>query len=172
MRTLKNLWLIAAVAFFLTGCSDDRQQAVPLSPQAFHSDDECHVCGMVITRFPGPKGQVLDEQAGNVKKFCSVSEMVSWLVQPENRHALDGAWVHDMAQSPWDKPDDSHLVKATDAFYVPDPALQGAMGMSLASFAKRSAAENFASIQHSQVLDLSGLEQHLANVAAPSHMHH
>ena len=138
----------------LLGCEGQRQQEQVLQPVAFHSGDECHVCGMAITRFPGPKGEALGGQPQGVKKFCSAAEMLSWYRQPENRQANFSLYVHDMGKSEWDMPDDAHLIDAKVAFYVPAPTLPGAMGMPLASYADRQAAQAFATQHKTQVLTL------------------
>ncbi|MBN7822070.1 nitrous oxide reductase accessory protein NosL [Bowmanella yangjiangensis] len=170
MRLANLVWLVPAVSLLLGGCGDKVAQNEMIQPTAFHSDDECHVCGMVITRFPGPKGQALDAAAQQVRKFCSASEMLSWWMQPENRQANLTLYVHDMGKSQWDKPDDAHLIPAAQAFYVPAPDLPGAMGLSLGSFSDKQAAQQFADAQHSEVLSLDEVVARLS--AAPVAAHH
>lgn len=170
MRFANLVWLVPAVALLLGGCGDKAAQNVAMQPMAFHSDDECHVCGMVITRFPGAKGQALDAKAQQVRKFCSAAEMLSWWMQPENRQANLTLYVHDMGKSQWDKPDDAHLILAEQAFYVPAPDLPGAMGLSLGSFSDKQAAQQFADEQDSEVLTLEEMIATLS--AAPGTAHH
>src|SRR3546814_4849150 len=86
-------------------CSSDLATEAAL---AFHPSDECHVCGMVITDFPGPKGAAAT--ASGVKKFCSPAEMLGWWLQPENHRADVQLYVHDMGRSHWNIPDDAHLI--------------------------------------------------------------
>src|SRR5690606_6143545 len=87
--------LIAAFIFQgLIACSDTKPDRRTLEPVAFHDSDECHVCGMVITRFPGPKGQVVEQT--ETRKFCSTAEMLGWWLQPENQHLRAELYVHDM----------------------------------------------------------------------------
>src|SRR5690606_37571920 len=74
-------FFIVTLMLLLGGCGE-AEKAVSLEPVALHGDDECHVCGMVIADFPGPKGQAV-EKAG-VRKFCSTAEMLGWWLQPEN----------------------------------------------------------------------------------------
>lgn len=131
-------------ALVLAGCSDpsSHEQAAQVAPVAFESGDECHVCGMVIAGFPGPKGQVLGGN-GPVRKFCSTRDLFSWLLQPEQQHRDYTVFVHDMAQTDWQRPDDAALVDARSAYYVVGSRLAGAMGPTLASFTSESAAERF-----------------------------
>ena len=104
------------VGLLLTACDKEQASSFSDAPVAFHPNDECHVCGMVINEFPGPKGQVVER--GAVKKFCSTAEMLGWWLQPENHHDDAKLYVHDMGRSPWDSPNDMHLIDARSAFYV------------------------------------------------------
>ncbi|PAU58637.1 nitrous oxide reductase accessory protein NosL [Pseudomonas indica] len=160
----------------LAACNEPAAEA-PAGPVAFHPDDECHVCGMVISELPGPKGEAV-EASGAVKKFCSVQEMFVWWLQPENRNLNVTLYVHDMTRSEWNRPDDSHLIDAKKAYYVVGSDLKGAMGVTLASFADRLAAEGMATARGGQVLrwDEIGLEQlqmmHTGNDGHAGHSGH
>lgn len=162
-----NLRFLLVLLFGLTlaGCGEKEESQVSYEPVAFHADDECHVCGMIVADFPGPKGQAVERDG--VKKFCSTAEMLSWWLQPENRILQAKLYVHDMAQSQWDQPEDDHLIDATQAWYVTGTSLQGAMGASLASFADRQAAEDLAA-QHegAQVVAFEQIDQEFLQQAA------
>ena len=103
--------LALLIGLGLLACSEPEAVQQNLAPVAFHDSDECHVCGMIITDFPGPKGQAVDKSA--VKKFCSAAEMLGWWLQSENRIGDAKLYVHDMGRSDWTKPDDSQLIDAT-----------------------------------------------------------
>ncbi len=115
---MNNLYRNGAKALFATvlalglaGCGDDKEAVQQtLEPVAFHASDECHVCGMVIASFPGPKGQAVAKEG--VKKFCSTAELLGWWLQPENRLLDAKLYVHDMGRSVWAHPDDEHLIDA------------------------------------------------------------
>ncbi|MGZ7458749.1 nitrous oxide reductase accessory protein NosL [Pseudomonas sp. Ma2-10] len=141
------------MCLLLTACDSSAQATYSSAAEAFHPSDECHVCGMIINGFPGPKGEVV-ERAG-VKKFCSTAEMIGWWLQPENHHGDAKLYVHDMGRSPWNAPDDAHLIDAKDAFYVVGTQLKGAMGVVLASFSSREAAEKLAAKQGGHLLRFS-----------------
>lgn len=166
-----NLRLVLAILFglALAGCGDRDEAKVSYDPVAFHADDECHVCGMIIADFPGPKGQAVERDG--VKKFCSTAEMFSWWLQPENRILQARLYVHDMGRSHWDQPDDEHLIDATQAWYVSGTPLQGAMGASLASFADKQAAEALAAQHESaRVMAFDEIDEaFLAQAAAAQH---
>jgi copper chaperone NosL len=149
--------LVLLCALLLAACGESEQQAQALGPVAFHPSDECHVCGMVIADFPGPKGQAVEK--GGVKKFCSTAEMIGWWLQPENRHLTATLYVHDMGRSVWDQPDDDHLIDASSAYYVAGTQLKGAMGVVLASFADEQAARKLAAIQGGRVLRFEEIDQ-------------
>ncbi|MCD8521927.1 MAG: nitrous oxide reductase accessory protein NosL [Saccharospirillaceae bacterium] len=145
----------------LAGCSQPtNSETTKQSPVAFHSSDECHVCGMAITRFPGPKGEAITG-SGKIRKFCSSAEMLHWWLQPENQVQNMTLYVHDMSLSDWNKPDDAHLIDAMQAFYVAAPDMAGAMGTPIASFADKESAEIFASDRKTSVMTFSQLKDAL-----------
>ena len=150
------------VGLLMSACDKAPESSFSDAPVAFHPNDECHVCGMVINEFPGPKGQVVEQ--GGVKKFCSTAEMLGWWLQPENHHDTAKLYVHDMGRSQWDTPDDWHLIDARSAFYVLGTGLKGAMGVVLASFADEAKAQKVATDTGGRVLrfteiDLALLQQ-------------
>jgi copper chaperone NosL len=147
------------MCLLLTACDNPAQATYNDAAAAFHPSDECHVCGMIINGFPGPKGEVVEP--GGIKKFCSTAEMIGWWLQPENQHRDAKLYVHDMGRSPWNAPDDAHLIDAKDAFYVVGTQLKGAMGVVLASFSSRQAAEKLAAEQGGRLLRFSEINQAL-----------
>ena len=155
----------------LAACDKAPESSFTDAPVAFHPNDECHVCGMVITDFPGPKGAAVG--AGGVKKFCSPAEMLGWWLQPENHRADVTLYVHDMGRSHWDAPDDAHLIDARTAYFVIGSGLKGAMGVVLASFSDPQAAEKLASDSGGRVLRLEDIDQKLlGQVSAMAPMNH
>lgn len=168
MKTRYNLGLRTLIVLLfglaLAACGEKDETPVSLDPVAFHAADECHVCGMVISDFPGPKGQAVVKDG--VRKFCSTAEMLSWWLQPENRILDAKLYVHDMGQSHWDQPDDNHLIDAKQAWYVTGTPLAGAMGASLASFADQQAAEALAAEHDGAVLRFDEIDQEFLQQAA------
>ncbi len=157
-------FLALLLAVGLAGCGEKEEVEQALDPVAFHDSDECHVCGMIISDFPGPKGQAVEK--GGVKKFCSTAEMLGWWLQPENRLLEARLYVHDMGRSVWEHPDDGHLIDATSAYYVVGTTLKGAMGASLASFAQEQDAQALASMHGGRVLRFDEIDQALLQEAA------
>ncbi len=127
----------------LNGCGNSNDAAKARhDPVAIEAGEECHLCGMVISKFAGPKGELYDGN-GQVQKFCSTRDLFSWYLQPENQLSSQEIFVHDMVDTPWDKPDDKHLVPARAAWFVINSDMKGAMGATLASFRKQADAQNF-----------------------------
>ena len=132
-----------AVATIL-GCKEQSAHAVKHQPVAIADGDECHVCGMIINNFPGPKGQAYVQGADTPLKFCSTRDLFAFLTQPEAQSVTREVYVHDMAVGDWDKPDDNAYTNGREAIYVICHPLRGAMGAALASFKDRHAAIQFA----------------------------
>ena len=84
--------LVAVITVLIIGvttlmsCSDKaEQQEILHQAVAMESADECHLCGMLITRFDGPKGEVFRKEMGDqVFKFCSTRDLFSYYLDPEN----------------------------------------------------------------------------------------
>jgi len=173
MNRNKLAWLLAALAVLtLTACSGEKEQiAARPEPVRFESGDECHVCGMIIEGFPGPKGQAFTEKDQHVRKFCSTRDMFAWLLQPENVNRNHTLYVHDMAQTDWQNPNDTALIDARDAYYVVGSDRKGAMGPTLASFATEDAAHGFMMEYGGEVLKYSEITmEHLNTGAAMGEM--
>ena len=158
-RTVFALLLILG----LTGCGESEEVKQSLDPVAFHSSDECHVCGMILADFPGPKGPAVEKNG--VRKFCSTAEMLGWWLQPENRLLDAKLYVHDMGRNVWEHPDDSHLIDATSAYYVVGTSLKVAMGVPLATFGDEKTAQRFAEQHGGSVLRFDDLDQALLQKA-------
>jgi len=150
---MKSTKLLAVITVLIIGvtslisCSDKAEQQKMLHKAvAMESADECHLCGMLITRFDGPKGEVFRKETGDqVFKFCSTLDMFSYYLDPENKRNVAQMLVHDMSKMPWgsDSIDDKYFIDAKTAWYVLDSEKTGAMGKTLASFSQQSDAQAF-----------------------------
>lgn len=169
-------WCAAVLmSFLLTACSDDTTSpeiAAVAGPVAFAAGDECHVCGMIITELPGAKAQAVESRSTAVRKFCSTQDMLSWWLQPENKHLKAELYVHDVAKTAWQHPQDEYLIDARSAWYVVGSNLQGAMGPSLVSLGTREAAELLADSKGGRVLSWEQLDLAvLQELASAGHEH-
>ena len=145
----------------ISGCSDSPDNKVQLTPINFSSGDECHVCGMIITRMPGPKGQAYDKRATKVKKFCSTFDLLTWYFQPENKPNIKEMFVHNMKDSDWEKPNDQQLISAKKAFFVLGSSKKAPMGKTIASFSSRQDAQEFTHLWKGNILSFHDLSLEL-----------
>ena len=164
MKSYKLLALFVALSVVVTSlmsCSDKaEQQQVIHQAVVMESSDECHLCGMLITRFGGPKGEVFrKEQGDQVFKFCSTRDMFSYYLDPENKRNVAQMLVHDMSKMPWgsDSIDDKYFIDAKVAWYVSGSEKTGAMGKTLASFSQQKDAQAFAKEFGGQVVSFKNI---------------
>ncbi|QYJ92032.1 nitrous oxide reductase accessory protein NosL [Shewanella halotolerans] len=136
--------LVSLLLLGLSACGQESEHNAIREAVAMEHGDECHLCGMLIGNFPGPKGELYLKTEETVKKFCSTRDLFSFLLDPEYRKQVKEIYVHDMAKSPWQAPLDSHFIDARQAWYVVGSSQTGAMGKTLASFGEREDAEAFA----------------------------
>ena len=146
MKTINQLLITLITLGFLAACSPQSEQKEMVhKAAAIEAADECHLCGMIISNFGGPKGEAIrKDQADKVNKFCSTRDMFSYYLEPENKRNVVALFVHDMSKSPWSEPNDEHFIDAKTAWYVAGSEKYGAMGETLASFSKKADAEAFA----------------------------
>lgn len=143
--TIKPLLSVALLllTILLVSCAPEVTESQLQQAVAIESSDQCHLCGMMILEQPGPKGEMFSKNDPQVKKFCSARELFAFYLQPENQHRMEALYVHDMAVTPWDAPDDDAFIDARTAHYVYGSEKQASMGLSLASFSDRAAAQAF-----------------------------
>ena len=174
MKLIKaNYFLLLGVMLFLVACGEsDSLAEQSRQPVVYERADECHLCGMVITRFEGPKAQLYEREVQKVRKFCSTRDMFAYLLQPENSHRITDVYVHNMAQAPWANPDDSFMIDAREAWYVINHRQGGAMGPTLASFKQETDAANFIKTNGGSITRFEGVTlemlMNLAGIALES----
>ena len=165
---------IAAIAFilaFISACgAENASKQVTNTPIAIESGEECHLCGMVITGFPGPKGELFEGRDNQVRKFCSTRDLMSWYLQPENKPNSKDIFVHDMSRSDWNSPNDEHMIRAENAWFVAGSNMKGAMGPTLASFAKKEQAEQFITKHKGQLLTFDEITMDVLNIGSAMRM--
>jgi len=168
MNIFKHTLPMVLVTLFsvslLFSCSKSEEGAQTLHEAvAIESNDECHLCGMLISNFSGPKGELfrkgITEADGNsVKKFCSTRDMFSFYLDPENKRNVTSILVHDMSKSPWETPNDAYFIDARNAWFVVGSSKTGAMGKTLASFGEQADAKKFAVEYGGKVLGFSEVD--------------
>ncbi len=149
LKNTKVLLTIFSVMFLSACFTSEETQESSHTPVVLESTDECHLCGMLITHFPGPKGElfrkeVSAEESKKARKFCSTRDMFSYYLDPEHKRNVTTVLVHDMSKSPWNTPNDDYFINAKNAWFVVGSEKRGAMGKTLASFSMKPDAEAFA----------------------------
>lgn len=150
-----SLWALLLSA--LVGCTEAPQEKMVRQAAAIESGDECHLCGMIINNFPGPKGESYQANSDHVMKFCSTRDLFAFLLQPENARQAREIYVHDMSKTPWLKPEDQYFIDAREAWYVIGSSQTGAMGPTLASFSKEEDAKFFSKTFGGEVYQFSDI---------------
>lgn len=142
MKFLK-LPIFISLCIFVSVWSSAEDVDTTQDPVTFESSDRCHACGMMITPFPGPKGQAFEGQKKEKRTFCSTMDLMVWYLKSKNKPKIFEMYVHDMSKTPWKKPKDSHLIPAREAYFVIGSNMNGAMGPTLASFSSSKLANSF-----------------------------
>ncbi len=176
----RGWWLWLVIILLLGACGRSQQTSTAHVLEPIAPGDECYVCGMEISHFPGPKAEVFIRGEAHPLKFCSTRDLFAFLLQPESAAIVEQVFVQDMAATDWQHPGDRHFVDGRSAWYVVDQPLPGAMGPTLASFHERADAESFAAKHGGRIMsyaqiDLDVMEELNKAVAAaggePPHHH-
>lgn len=152
------LMIQCVFVFGLVSCGETKEAPkVNLNAVHIENGDECHLCGMIINQFAGPKGEMFEKGKSSVRKFCSINDLFAYMLQPENLHNTVKVYVHDMAIGTWEDTQEKQLIDAKEAWFVSGHKLQGAMGPSLASFKQQADAEAFIVAQGGDLLTFSDI---------------
>jgi copper chaperone NosL len=143
LKTLITLLFAIVLGLLLIACEQEKNAPLTQHAEIISDYDECHLCGMQINHFIGPKGQVFGHGQAHSIKFCSTIDLFTWALQPENQARISAIYVHDMTHELWDKPQNNAFIDAKTAWYVWGHQYKGAMGDTLASFSSKEAAEQF-----------------------------
>lgn len=118
------------------------RQAISVAPEEVTTSTACSMDGMMLTDFPGPKGQI-HYANGKPDFFCDTIEMFSIYLQPEQKRPITAIYTQDMGATDWEKPQ-GHWIDAKQAYYVLGSKKTGSMGPTLAAFAHQQDADKFA----------------------------
>jgi len=102
----------------------------------------CALDGMLLADYAGPHAQIHYRQ-GEPEFFCDPTEMFALYLVPEQARRVTGLYVQDMGSTDWERPE-GHWIDARDAWYVHGSSRHGAMGPTLAPFAREADARDFA----------------------------
>ena len=110
----------------LTACGPTEE--APVQPIEITAGTACSLDGMILTDFPGPKGQI-HYATGEPDFFCDTMELFSIYLQPEQQKRITGIYTQDMAKTTWEKPE-NNWIDARVAYYVQGSSMHGSMGPS------------------------------------------
>lgn len=138
-----NQYLSLAILPVLFACNSAETSA-EIKPIAINKHDRCHLCGMMITKYPGPKAELTFKNSDTVAMFCSSRDMFNFALQAENKRQIDHIFVHDAGITNWEKPSDDAFINAKTAYYVYGTSKKAVMGPAVAPFSSVESAEKFA----------------------------
>lgn len=154
----------ALAAAGLTGCNRQDDNGDAVKPHEIAAQSSCSLDGMLLSDYPGPKGQVIYKGDSQVNWFCDSVELLSTLLKPEQVRPVLAAHVQDMAKADWDKPV-GHWINARQAVYVLGSKRHGSMGPTAASFADEAAAKAFAAQWGGRVLRYAEIKPDMVDLS-------
>ena len=101
--------------------------AAGVSAATFTDTDQCASCGMVIKKYPGPKGLIVLKDR-SVQKFCSARGTACGYAAAMKKSGVVHVFMHDAGATDWKNPDDSKLIDATKAWFVYGSKVKAVMG--------------------------------------------
>jgi copper chaperone NosL len=138
MKQKKLLLLALMLTMLALGCSKE----VEVSKAAdIDRATSCSLDGMILMDYPGPKAQI-HYGKGEVDFFCDTMEMFSIYLRPEQQKRVQALYTQDMGKTPWEQPT-GNWIDAKSAYYVLGSKKLGAMGPTLAAFARMEDAQAF-----------------------------
>lgn len=158
-------WLPLLALLLLTACSEEQARQAPPEPVSPDRSATCKVCGMTVVDYPGPKAQLFPKGDKAPDHFCSTRDFFAYLREEDSPrpHRIRAMFVQDMAHTDWQKPHqgEDHWIPARNAYYVVGSDRRGAMGPTLASFARRGDAEAFAEAHGGRILRFGDISRSL-----------
>lgn len=137
MKIVSRLAAAAASLVLAVSCA----YAAEGQTQVITDQDQCHSCDMWITKWPGPKAEIV-MKSGNVYKFCSVKCMSCTIQRLGENADMAGIWVNDAGATDWEHPE-AKFIDAKTAWYVQGSSRKATMGKSVAPFATKEVALAF-----------------------------
>lgn len=148
----------------LAGCGREGGDAAAVAAADFDNAASCALDGMLLSEYPGPKGQMWVSGQAQPEWYCDTVELLNVMLRPEQVRKLRGAWVQDMARADWDRPR-GHWIDARSAHYVLGSRRKGSMGATAASFADAAAAKAFADQQGGRVVAYAELKPEMVDLS-------
>ena len=154
---------VAALLLLLAGCDRERGSTAP-SPVEIGSETACHLDGMLLAEYPGPKAQIHYEGQAEPAFFCDTVEMFAMLLRPEQVRVVRAVFVQDMGRAEWTRPIGA-WIDAKSGFYVLGSRKHGSMGPTIASFAQEADAVRFAGQHGGKVLKFADVKPEMVDLS-------
>lgn len=169
-RTCSLRTWLAIFTLLLLGACGNNQKSAPQLAVDITPEDTCAVCGMYVYGSPGPRAEAYIQGRKLPLKFDSTRDFLAFVLQPENKRILQHTFVQETANLDWQHPSNaaSSFIDASSAWYVAWQPLAGAMGPTLASFAKRTDAVAFVQKYGGEVLDFDQVTPELISLLESS----
>lgn len=135
-------WFLMSFLLLITACSGEQQEQkiTAVNPP---EETACDVDGMILSRYPGPKGQIHYKDSKRIDYFCETKEVFRVYAEPGMPARIAAAFVQDAGETDWSRPE-GHWIDATRAYYVVGSNRIGSMGKTYAPFSDKAKAEAFA----------------------------
>lgn len=157
--------LAGFAALSLAGCGQDiASSAQAQAPAEIQPQSSCSLDGMLLSDYPGPKGQIRFANVAEVQWFCDTTELLSTLLAPEQVRTVVSAFVQDMAKADWEQPR-GHWIDARQAVYVLGSRRKGSMGPTAISFASDADAQAFVQQQGGRALRFAEIQPAMVDLS-------
>lgn len=155
----------------LAACDKESTSAPSVAPVEITQGTACELDGMLLSEYPGPKGQIHFANTPEPAFYCDTMEVLNTLLHPEEVRKIEAVYVQDMGKTDWDDPK-GNWIDARTAFYVEGSSRHGSMGPTLGSFSKREDAEAFAKQYGGKVYAMKDITPEMVDLRGGAHMDH
>ncbi len=147
----------------ITGC-DSGSSGRASGPAEIDSGTACHLDGMLLGEYPGPKAQIHVAGRREPMFFCDTTELFNTVLAGEQALKIESIYVQDMGRAEWEKPQ-GHWIDARQGFYVLGSKRHGSMGPTIASFAMEADAQRHAKDYGGKVLPFAAITKDMVDLS-------
>ena len=172
-QLMAGLVALAALPVLAACDRKEEQSNTSIKPVEISEGTACELDGMLLSEYPGPKGQIHFANTPEPAFYCDTMEVLNTLLHPEEVRKIEAVYVQDVGKgkADWDKPV-GHWIDARTAFYVVGSKREGSMGPTLGSFSTREDAEDFAKEYGGKVYAMKELTPEMVDLRGGAHMDH
>lgn len=163
-RTLLRLAGLASLGLVagLAGCDSGSGQA--RGPAEIGPGTACHLDGMLLADYPGPKAQMIVAGRAEPMFFCDTMELFNTVLAGEQALKIEGLYVQDMGRAKWEEPR-GHWIDARQGWYVLGSKRHGSMGPTIASYALEADAQRHAADYGGKVLPYAQITRDMVDLS-------